>query len=156
VTPADIERAGVTFTLRSGEENSPGDPFGSVVVTIAGEDVFVENRHVGLVRRWQARACASLVPALRERLREAGFPSEPLLPPPAAGATFRVLTVDDGGATASVMMPEHAADGFPAWKAAFDLFDAVVRQTSGGALAIGPATASPLVDDTRALPSGVS
>ncbi len=147
-TPFDLDSADLKLFMKSGAENNPCDPFGAVDVTITAEQVWVENRHRGSTRSWKARPRPELLTALRERLRLAGFPEEPVTPMPPPDTTMRVFRATAGETTAAVMMPEH---GVPAWKGVFALFDDVARQTSSAALKVGRADAVVLVDDAVAV-----
>lgn len=146
MSPPDLDRDDLTLTLETGDEHNPGSRLGLVAIVVSREQVRVENRQVGLVRSWQARPRAELGRELRQRLRGAGFPVAPQSGLPPAGATFRVLRAEAGGSSAGVTLWTSAADRLPEWKALFQLFDTVARQTSGGALAIGQADAAALVE----------
>ncbi len=116
-----------------GNENNPGDPWGRSELTVDPAGVARLEHHFSRGRgtgAWTGLVDPAALDAIWQALDRAGFPAVPR-EPFVAGATVRVLAVEEDGAYRSAMVDWHKASKLPGYAEAFDILDAVIRQLSG-------------------------
>lgn len=115
----------------SGNEHNPGDPVGSVALTIDGDGtVSVVNRSRGVERQWSGTTERSVIERILGHLQEAGFPAVPphRIPP---GSSLRRISIESAGATSSNFPTEwNAGATMAGYREAYQLLDSIVTEVT--------------------------
>lgn len=115
----------------AGNEHNPADPVGRYELTVHGGGraglVLHHSRRAG-TSAWAGRVAAPELAALWRALDEAGFPGPPPLVPVPPDSLIRRLSVEQDGATGSVLLA-----GLPArWETVIGLLDGLIGRLSQG------------------------
>lgn len=132
---------GDTFRLvyQCGNQHNPGDPFGSVTLTITGDAaVIIENKYRGGERSFTGATTLEVIERLLSHLSAAGFPvvAPHRIP---AGSALRNLSIESGGQVEQAPPTGyHAIRQMPGYAEAYQMLDSIVTIVSKNALAIVP------------------
>lgn len=127
------------LVYQCGSEHNPGDPFGSVTLTITGDGaVSIENKHRGGERTFTGSTTGEVIERVLAHLRTAGFPvvAPHRIP---AGSALRNLSIESGGQSEQAPLTGyHAVRTMPGYAEAYQMLDSIVTIVSKNALEIVP------------------
>jgi hypothetical protein len=116
-----------------GNEHSPSDPFGRIVLTIeddgAAELELYSRQGSGA---WTGQVDRGVLARIRDELARSAFPEVPQEPIP-AGSAMRQLEVVTGDEPQYAMLAERQGKQLDGYKQAFALLDSLAVQLSSGA-----------------------
>jgi hypothetical protein len=139
----------IDYTI--GNEHSPTDPFGRIVLHIGLDGAATLELHSRTGGgQWAGQVGNAQIERIMAALDRANFPSVPHHLAPADSA-LRSLTVTMAGDEEHVVMTEKLGKELEGYKEAFAILDSLAVQVSSGAYKGAKDTVEPSVSNVRAL-----